>query len=71
MSYHCLPFMHCPLVANQKTRWSIVKTLTFILIVFALLFLCTYLEGFEPGLSVYGGIALTTAPQRQFITLLQ
>ena len=24
MCYHCLPFMHCPLVANRKARWSIV-----------------------------------------------
>ena len=23
MCQHCIPFMHCPMVANRKTRWSI------------------------------------------------
>ena len=35
MSYHCLPFMHCPLVANRKMWWSIGHTQP--------------LPGFEPG----------------------
>ena len=25
MCWHCLPFMHCPLVANTNARWSIHK----------------------------------------------